>query len=172
MWCFFTNFVAKIITMHIKTNHLLTFAILLLAVIAYLSVSRPLRFEDQRKEREQVVKVRLLTIRNAAEHYRADSGHYANSFDQLVNAHYLTDSLRFVPYSDGEPFHLAAAIQTTMLGEDEPLMECGAEYSQYLKGLAEDEVSRLTEQAVERGAYPGLCIGSLTENNHNAGNWE
>ena len=38
--------------MHIRTNHLLTLAILLLAVIAYLSVSRPLRFDDQRKERE------------------------------------------------------------------------------------------------------------------------
>ena len=176
MWWFFTNFALSLqrrsTIMHIKTNHLLTFAILLLAIIAYLSISRPLRFEDQRKEREQGVKERLLTIRNAAEHFRTDSGHYANTFDQLVSAHYLADSLRFVPYSDGESFSLRAVIQTNALGDDEPLMECGAEYAQYLKGLAEDEVTSLTEQALERGAYPGLCIGSLTENNHNAGNWE
>jgi hypothetical protein len=167
-----TIFAPKKSTMHIKLNHLLTFAVILLAVVAYLSVSRPLRFEEQREQREQTVKERLAIIRNAAERYHADSGHYASSFDQLVGARYLVDSLRIIPFSDGETFHLSAIIRTTPLGGDESLMECGAEYAQYLKGLPEEEVSALTEEALTRGAYPGVCIGSLTENNHNAGNWE
>ncbi|MBR4387675.1 MAG: hypothetical protein IKT00_00620 [Prevotella sp.] len=158
--------------MHIKFNHLLTFAVILLAIVAYLSVSRPLHFEQQREQREQVVKERLTIIREAAERYYADSGHYASSFDQLVSGHYLADSLRIIPYSGGEAFHLSTAIHPTPLGDDESLMECGAEYVQYLKGLPEEEVNVLTEQALNRGAYPGVCIGSLTENNHNAGNWE
>ena len=158
--------------MRIKTNHLLTLAILLLALVAYMSVSRPLRFEDQRKERELTVKQRLTAIREAAERYRSDSGRYASRFDQLVDARYLADSLRFIPYSPDEAFTLKTSIQTNPLGEEEPLMECGAEYTQYLRGLPDEEVQALTEKALAQGEYPGLRIGSLTENNHNAGNWE
>lgn len=158
--------------MHIRTNHLLTLAILLLAVIAYLSVSRPLRFDDQRKEREQTVQQRLVAIREAAEHYRADSGRYARLLEELVEARYLADSLRFIPYSQGETFSLKTSLLTNALGEEEPLMECGAEYAQYLKGLSEEEITALTEKTLAQGAFPGLRIGSLSENNQNAGNWE
>lgn len=158
--------------MHIRTNHLLTLAILLLAVVAYLSVARPLRFDDQRQERERTVQQRLKAIREAAESYRADSGRYASTFDELVAGRYLADSLRLIPYSGGEQFTLKTSLQTNAVGEEEPLMECSAGYAQYLKGLPEEQVQALTEKTLSEGAYPGLRIGSLSENNHNAGNWE
>ena len=53
-----------------------------------------------------------------------------------------------------------------------PLMECGAQYQQYLNGLDENSIANLVEAANEAGLYPGLKIGDLITPNNNAGNWE
>ena len=37
-------------------------------------------------------------------------------------------------------------------------MECGAQYQQYLKGLNENDITNLIEEANKRGEYPGMKI--------------
>lgn len=160
--------------MKMKVNNrlLLTACVLVLALLCVLSVSAPIRFDNERAKRETAVRQRLLQIRAAEERYRAAHGTYTASFDALVSARLLADSLRYVPYSDGETFALQVSSFTGHSGRQTPLMECGAEYTQYLNGLDNDATASLTEEALEAGRYPGLKIGDLTEPNNNAGNWE
>ena len=51
-------------------------------------------------------------------------------------------------------------------------MECGATYNTYLQGLDENSIREITEEANERGEYPGMKFGDITTPNDNAGNWE
>ena len=143
-----------------------------LAVTCVLSIHAPMRFDGLRAEREQAVKERLVRIRYAEERYRQANGTYTDDFNELVRGGYLTDSLQYVPFSGGKKFDIAVNMQTGKSGRQIPLMECGAEYGEYLDGLDGNSISNLVEEAESAGRYPGLKIGDLTTPNDNAGNWE
>ena len=76
------------------------------------------------------------------------------------------------PFAGGKKFDIAVNTQTGKSGRQIPLMECGAEYADYLEGLDGNSISNLIEEAETAGRYPGLKIGDLTTPNDNAGNWE
>lgn len=158
--------------MKMKTNSILTVCVLVLAVLCFCSVYAPLRFDSQREKREKVVKARLITIRQAEETYRRRHGIYTGDFSTLVKAGLLADSLTFIPYADNERFELSASLETTRTGRQIPVMECGAQYPQYLNGLDENTIENLMEEAGQKGVYPGLRIGDITHHNNNAGSWE
>jgi len=143
-----------------------------LAVTCVLSIHAPMRFDGLRAEREQAVKERLVRIRYAEERYRQANGTYTDDFNELVRGGYLADSLQYVPFSGGKKFDIAVNMQTGKSGRQIPLMECGAEYGEYLNGLDGNSISNLVEEAESAGRYPGLKIGDLTTPNDNAGNWE
>ena len=143
-----------------------------LAVTCVLSIHAPMRFDGLRAEREQAVKERLVRIRYAEERYRQANGTYTDDFNELVRGGYLADSLQYVPFSGGKKFDIAMNMQTGKSGRQIPLMECGAEYGEYLDGLDGNSISNLVEEAESAGRYPGLKIGDLTTPNDNAGNWE
>jgi hypothetical protein len=155
-----------------NTNMLLACCVLVLVVLCWLSVQAPLKFDREQEKRELAVKSRLLKIRVAEEHYCAKHGVYADDLKVLVKDGLLADSLRFIPFSDGKPFDLSTTTTIGKSGKQIPLMECGATYEQYLKGLDENSVANLIEEANNAGRYPGLKIGDITEPNGNAGNWE
>lgn len=156
----------------LKNNYLLTACVLLLAVVAFLSIDAPMRFEREQALRETAVKQRLVKIRVAEEKYRLRKGVYTGDFQELTRSGLLADSLRFIPYSGGRMFSLQATSIIGKTGRHIPLMECGAAYDQYLTGLDRNSVANLIEQANEAGRYPGLKIGDLTTPNNNIGNWE
>ena len=143
-----------------------------LAVTCVLSIHAPMRFDGLRAEREQAVKERLVRIRYAEERYRQANGTYTDDFNELVRGGYLADSLQYVPFSGGKKFDIAVNMQTGKSGRQIPLMECGAEYGEYLDWLDGNSISNLVEEAESAGRYPGLKIGDLTTPNDNAGNWE
>lgn len=150
----------------------LTACAAILGVACIMSVNAPLRFDRERSERETAVKRRLVQIRHAEERYRQKHGAYAADLRTLVNGGYLADSLQYVPHSGGQRFDIAVSIHTTPSGRTMPTMECGAEYSAYLKGLDGNAVANLTATAENAGRYPGLRIGNITTPNDNRGNWE
>lgn len=156
----------------IHNNFILAVCALLLAVICFLSVRRPMAFDEERVKREAAVKTRLVAIRLAQERYRKATGTYSPDLATLVRKGYMADSLRFVPYSDGETFSLNTTVTSLKSGRDVPLMECGAQYDQYLKGLDDNSIANLIDNASSTGRYPGLKIGDLITPNNNAGNWE
>ena len=72
---------------------LLTICVLALALINVFSVGTTMRFNEQRTEREQLVKQRLVQIRAAEEAYCRKHGVYTDRFDELVNGGLLADVL-------------------------------------------------------------------------------
>ena len=130
-----------------KNNYLLTACVLVLLVLISLSIYSPIRFGKQQALRERAVKERLLKIRRA-------------------------DSLQFIPYSEGKRFELSADVKIGKSGRQMPVMECGANYADYLSDLDADQTAGPMEEANNSGRYPGLKIGDILTPNNNAGNWE
>lgn len=156
----------------IKLNYILSAITVALLALCVASVYGPIRFDSQKRERETAVKERLAAIRKAEEAYRLRYGTYAESFSKLTENRLIGDSMQYVPYSGGKRFELTVSVHTGKSGKPVPLMECGAAYDAYLNGLDEKRIAELTEQANERGDYPGLKFGDITTPNDNAGNWE
>ena len=94
------------------------------------------------------------------------------NWQSLVQGGFLADSLQFIPYSEGKRFELSADVKIGKSGRQMPVMECGANYADYLSDLDADQTAGLIEEANNSGRYPGLKIGDILTPNNNAGNWE
>lgn len=155
-----------------KNIYLLTACVLVLLALISLSIYSPIRFGKQQALRERAVKERLLKIRRAEEGYRKRHGVYTANWQSLVQGGFLADSLQFIPYSEGKRFELSADVKIGKSGRQMPVMECGANYADYLSDLDADQTAGLIEEANNSGRYPGLKIGDILTPNNNAGNWE
>ena len=93
--------------------------------------------------------------------------------ESLFGKSYDAKSLRYVPVP-GEPaeFHLAQTVITTGSGIQVPVFEAKAHNNVILRGLDQQLVINLNDSRRTNEKYPGLRVGSLTEANNNAGNWE
>lgn len=111
---------------------------------------------------------------------------------------YPVDSLRYIPFGNGEEFTLLADSIPTKSGGQQFLFEARADFSQYLKGINEQEynnyilgikknVTQVRREPVldEKGEpkydenneevvvlIPCRRVGNVKEPNNNAGNWE
>ncbi len=97
--------------------------------------------------------------------------------DSLYNYEgFVADSMRYIPFSQGDTFEIIACPNTTRSGTVIQVMECNAPDSSFLKGMGksgERLIYNRAEEANAKGAYPGLRIGDAGNNwNNNAGNWE
>ncbi|WP_423127869.1 hypothetical protein [Gaoshiqia sp. Z1-71] len=96
-----------------------------------------------------------------------------NVLDTLFGRSYPIDQLKYVPVQDTiAEFHLGATVITTGSGVKVPIFEAKAHNNTILKNLDNQLVINLNDKARTNGKYPGLKVGSLTEANNNAGNWE
>jgi hypothetical protein len=86
------------------------------------------------------------------------------------------DSMRYIPFSNGDTFEIIACPNTTKSGAIIQVMECNAPIASYLKGmgkLGDRMIKNKTVESEERGVYAGLKIGEAGNGwNNNAGNWE
>lgn len=155
-----------------RTNLILGAIALALIVACISSIMGPIRFTDTQAEREAAVKTRLTKIRAAESRFLNTYGYYCGSVDSLVLTGYLADSLKYVPYSDSKKFKIATSMFITKSGKAHPVMECYAEYEDYLYGLDEGRIAEAIKDANERGVFPGLKIGNLQNPGDNNGNWE
>lgn len=111
---------------------------------------------------------------------------------------YPVDSLRYIPFGNGEEFTLLADSVPTKSGGQQFLFEARADFDQYLKGINEQEynnyilsikknVTQVRREPVldEKGEpkydenneeivtlIPCRRVGNVKEPNNNAGNWE
>lgn len=114
------------------------------------------------------------------------------------NPNYPVDSLRYIPFGNGEEFTLLADSIPTKSGGQQFLFEARADFDQYLKGINEQEynnyilsikknVTQVRREPVldEKGEpkydenneevvtlIPCRRVGNVKEPNNNAGNWE
>jgi len=113
---------------------------------------------------------------NGLEGFRRDTV-WVSLKDSLYNYEgFDADSMRYIPFSQGDTFELIACPNTTRSGSIIQVMECNAPDSSFLKGMgkAGDRlIYNRYELANKKGVYPGLKIGDAGNNwNNNAGNWE
>lgn len=115
-------------------------------------------------------------IANGLQNFRRDTI-WVSLQDSLYNYEgFDADSLRYIPFSQGDTFELIACPNTTRSGSIIQVMECNAPDSSFLKGMGKAGnrlIYNRSEEANAKGAYPGLKIGDAGNNwNNNAGNWE
>ena len=98
---------------------------------------------------------------------------YVNVIDTLFKTKtWIADSLRYVPFTDNAEFELGTNVLSTASGVDVEVFEAKVPYEVFLQGLEKQEIINLREVDVKLNRFPGLRVGSLTEANNNAGNWE
>ena len=101
---------------------------------------------------------------------------WVSLIDSLYSEGFVADSLRYIPFSEGDTFEIIACPNTTRSGTIIQVMECNAPDSSFLKGMGKPGqrlIYNRAEEANAKGAYAGLKIGDAGNNwNNNAGNWE
>lgn len=89
----------------------------------------------------------------------------------LFDAKYDASQLKMIPGTTTE-FFLGTNVLSTASGIPIPVFEARAHNNDILKGLDAQLIINLNDQRRTNEKYPGLKVGSLTETNNNAGNWE
>lgn len=95
--------------------------------------------------------------------------------DSLFGPGFVADSLRYIPFSEGDTFALQSFTNLTRSGTIQYVMECCAPDASFLKNMGrngERLIVNRKQLADDMGNYPGLKIGDLNNWNNNAGNWE
>ncbi|MDR0348005.1 MAG: hypothetical protein LBH90_00750 [Tannerella sp.] len=93
--------------------------------------------------------------------------------DTLLGAGYNVDSLSFVPVAGvNAAFLLDTATLESPAGYSVKVFESGVKYDTYLFDLDRQQLVNLKDKMGKMGRYLGLRVGSVTEINNNAGNWE
>jgi hypothetical protein len=95
--------------------------------------------------------------------------------DSLFGRTFNVDRMRYIPYTKDVEFYLGTNVITTGSGVNVPVFEARAHNNQILSELGDrfkQEIINLNEKRRLDGKYPGLKVGSLTETNNSAGNWE
>ncbi len=91
--------------------------------------------------------------------------------DTLFGKDFNANDLRYVPGTQVQ-FNMDTATLTSGSGYTIKVFEAGVKYDDYLGDLDKQLVFNLKDKAEKTEKYPGLRVGSLTEINNNAGNWE
>lgn len=97
---------------------------------------------------------------------------FLNAKEAIFGANYDTSKLGIIPFSNGATFEMDTASVKTGSDIFIRIFEAKADYDTYLGDLNETELINLKDRVNQIGKYPGLKVGSLTEINNNAGNWE
>lgn len=102
---------------------------------------------------------------------------YVKVLDKLREENKLSsnlqlDSLKYIPYSGGQTYIMDATRLTTASKVQVEVFEASALNRQILRGLDDQLIINLNEAQEKRVGFKGLRVGSLTEANSNAGNWE
>lgn len=94
-----------------------------------------------------------------------------NAKEKLFGSNYDLSKFGVVPGTD-VMFDMDTASVMTASGYDIKIFQANVPYTAYLSDLNEIELANLIDRAKQTNKYPGLKVGSLTEINNNAGNWE
>jgi len=96
-----------------------------------------------------------------------------NVKDTLCKEHadFNIDSLKFIPFSNNDTVIMQALIKKVS-GVDVPLFEAAMPYHSLLRGLDKQLIINLCAAKEDLNKYPGMMVGSVSNPNNNAGNWE
>lgn len=155
-----------------KTNILLSVVALLLLLVCVRSIVVPVGFDKERRQRESLVRQRLVAIRDAQLRYMREHGRFCGSLDTLVAAGYMADTVAVIPFGGGKRFSIEAGTAVTKAGNRQPTVECGALYEDFLAGLDAASVADVVAKAKAKGQYPGIRFGDRNKPGSTAVSWE
>lgn len=93
--------------------------------------------------------------------------------DTLFGVNYNVDSISIVPVTGlNANFTMDTATLQSSAGYSVKVFEAGVLYDTYLADLNRQQLVNLKDKMDKMGRYLGLRVGSVTEINNNAGNWE
>ncbi|MDR2918106.1 MAG: hypothetical protein LBV72_01915 [Tannerella sp.] len=93
--------------------------------------------------------------------------------DTLFSPNYNVDSLGLIPVAGvSAEFKMDTATIQSAAGYSVKVFEAGVLYDTYLSDLDRQQLINLKDKMDKMGRYLGLRVGSVTEINNNAGNWE
>ncbi|MDR3308435.1 MAG: hypothetical protein LBS80_00580 [Tannerella sp.] len=92
--------------------------------------------------------------------------------DTLLRANFDVASINKVPGFEDNSFALDTATLSSPSGYTVPVFECSVPYNVYLGDLDKQELINLKDKTSKLNRFGGLRVGSITEINNNAGNWE
>lgn len=114
-------------------------------------------------------------IKHGLEGFRRDTS-YVNVYETLFADTYSREDiakLMIIPYSNNVKFSLdTARIANSNTGYVLPLFEACAPFDAYLFDLDHQQLVNLKDYNTKLNKYCGLKVGSVTESNNYAGNWE
>lgn len=120
---------------------------------------------------EEAEKAGLVVTQNGQRVVFARDTVQVNAKDEVLGADFDLSKFGYVPGTNVE-FEMDTASVRTASGFDIKIFQANVPYQVYLSDLDETELSNLIDKQTQLGRYPGLKVGSLTEINNNAGNWE
>jgi hypothetical protein len=92
--------------------------------------------------------------------------------DTLLGPGYDVASIGKVPGFEDYTFILDTATISSASGYTVPVFQCAVSYDVYLGDLDKQLLFNLKDKMTKMNRYAGLRVGSITEINNNAGNWE
>ena len=92
--------------------------------------------------------------------------------DTLLARNYDVASIGKVPGFESTSFTLDTATLSSPSGYTVPVFEAGVPYDVYLGDLDRQQLINLKDKMSKLGRFNGTRVGSVTEINNNAGNWE
>jgi len=92
--------------------------------------------------------------------------------DTLLSKNFDVASIGKVPGFESKMFHLDTATLYSSSGYTVPVFEASVEYDVFLGDLDKQELINLKDMRKKMKRFNGLKVGSVTEINNNAGNWE
>jgi len=88
------------------------------------------------------------------------------------NRPWVVDSLMLIPFTDNKVFEMGAGSIRTASGVDVPVFQVQVHNNTFLEGLDRQEIININDRLRDLERFPGLQVGSLTQANNSAGNWE
>ena len=92
--------------------------------------------------------------------------------DSIFGKNYAIDSIRFVPFGNGEQFTMETSVDSSKAGAPQWLFEARTPFETYLSGINDQEMKNLIIKEKKLNRYCGLKVGDVEKANNNAGNWE
>ena len=92
--------------------------------------------------------------------------------DSLFKKSYPIDSLKYVPFTQGQEVFEMDAATIKSGGLDVSVFEAKVHNDVLLHGMDRQLIINYNDERLTKVKYEGLKVGSVEESNNNAGNWE
>ena len=97
---------------------------------------------------------------------------WVSVLDTIFPEGFNPDSLKYVPFGNGQVFEMVTRSDTTKSGAPLNLFQAQTPYETYLSDLDRQLLINLKDVKTKLGKYCGLRVGDVEQPNNNAGNWE